>query len=130
MPKFDLSLWMQESAVGVNGSLEFHRDLFDPPTAARLAVHLRALLERGLEAPGRPLSELPLLTAAELQQVAEGNATASPFSAHLAAHQLFEAWVDRTPDAVAAVFAGQSLTYRELNPRDDNPGLHPTALQA
>ncbi|HEV7506854.1 MAG TPA: non-ribosomal peptide synthase/polyketide synthase [Thermoanaerobaculia bacterium] len=117
MAKFDLSLWMQESAVGVNGSLEFQRDLFDPSTAARLAVHLRALLERGLEAPGRPLSELPLLTAAELQQVAEGNATATPFSAHLAAHQLFEAWVDRTPDAVAAVFAGQSLTYRELNRR-------------
>ncbi|HEY4562182.1 MAG TPA: condensation domain-containing protein, partial [Thermoanaerobaculia bacterium] len=117
MAKFDLSLWMQESAVGVNGSLEFHRDLFDPSTAARLAVHLRALLERGVEAPGRPLSELPLLTAAELQQVAEGNATATPFSAHLGAHQLFEAWVDRTPDAVAAVYAGQSLTYRELNGR-------------
>jgi amino acid adenylation domain-containing protein len=117
MAKFDLSLWMQESADGVNGSLEFHRDLFDRSTAARLAVHLRALLERGVEAPGRPLSELPLLTAAELQQVAEGNATATSFSSHLAAHQLFEAWVDRTPDAVAAVFAGQSLSYRELNRR-------------
>jgi amino acid adenylation domain-containing protein len=32
-------------------------------------------------------------------------------------HELFERQVERTPDAVAVVFEGQQLTYRELNQR-------------
>ena len=32
-------------------------------------------------------------------------------------HQLFEAQVERTPEAVAVVFEGQQLTYQELNDR-------------
>ena len=34
-------------------------------------------------------------------------------------HELFEAQVERTPDAVAVVFEGDRLTYRELNQRAD-----------
>jgi amino acid adenylation domain-containing protein len=32
-------------------------------------------------------------------------------------HELFEAQVERTPDAIAVVFNGEQLTYRELNTR-------------
>ncbi len=32
-------------------------------------------------------------------------------------HQLFEAQVERTPDAVAVVFESEQLTYQELNAR-------------
>jgi non-ribosomal peptide synthetase component F len=34
-------------------------------------------------------------------------------------HELFEAQVERTPDAVAVVFEESNLTYRELNRRAD-----------
>ncbi len=35
----------------------------------------------------------------------------------LCLHQLFEAQVERTPDAIAVVFENQQLSYRALNAR-------------
>src|SRR4028119_2283484 len=43
-------------------------------------------------------------------------------------HQLFEAQVDRTPDAVAVVFEHESLTYRQLNSRANSLADHLQAL--
>jgi amino acid adenylation domain-containing protein len=43
-------------------------------------------------------------------------------------HQLFEAQVDRTPDAVAVVFEHESLTYRQLNSRANSLAHHLQAL--
>ena len=37
------------------------------------------------------------------------------YTPDLGIHQLFEAQVERTPDAIALVFEDQQLTYRELN---------------
>ena len=39
-------------------------------------------------------------------------------------HQLFEAQVERTPDAAALVFEDQSLTYQELNCRSNQLAHH------
>ncbi len=126
--KFDLSLWLREAPDGVRGSLEINRDLFDPATAKRLAGHLLTLLEGAAAAPDLPFSELPILTRAEQQQVLEANATAAACSDQVAAHQLFEAWVERTPEAMAAVFQGESLTYRKLNEQANRLAHHLRAL--
>ncbi|PYS93351.1 MAG: hypothetical protein DMF50_13625, partial [Acidobacteria bacterium] len=34
-------------------------------------------------------------------------------------HEIFEAQVERTPDAIALVYEGERLTYRELNARSN-----------
>jgi non-ribosomal peptide synthetase component F len=34
---------------------------------------------------------------------------------NVASHQLFESQVERAPDAIALVFEGEQLTYKELN---------------
>jgi len=39
------------------------------------------------------------------------------YSADRCLHQIFEAQVERVPDAVAVIFEQQRLTYRELNER-------------
>jgi amino acid adenylation domain-containing protein len=90
-----------------------------PPDAARRMLgHLRVLLEGIAADPEQAIATLPLLTAAERQQVlVEWNDTAAPFPAELCAHQLFEAQAEQTPDAVAVTFDSQQLTYRELNER-------------
>lgn len=64
-----------------------------------------------------PASETQALSESERNEILYAwNDTRVDFPA-VCAHELFEQQVDRTPDAVAVVFEGQRLTYRELNQR-------------
>jgi amino acid adenylation domain-containing protein len=114
---FDLTLMMAEVDGGFSASLEYCADLFDADAAARMARHLRALLEAASSAPDVPLVELPLLDADErrglldLGRRAEASKPASGAELHL----LFEAWAARTPDAVALVAGATRWTYREVD---------------
>ncbi len=115
--KFDLTLSVMETAHGLMGGLEYSADLFDAATAERMARHLENLLAGIAADPDRKLWELPLLTAAEQEQFREWNATEVPFPDNICLHELVEAQVERTPEAVAVVFEAQELTYGELNRR-------------
>jgi amino acid adenylation domain-containing protein len=115
----DLSLEMVEGADGLSCIAEYNTDLFDAATISRLLSHFRTLLEGIIAHPEQSIATLPLLTAAERQQLlGEWNATAADRE-DVCIHHLFEAQVEQTPDAVAMVFEGQQMTYRELNHRAD-----------
>ena len=49
------------------------------------------------------------------QLLVEWNDTTADYPEERCVHQLFEAQVERTPEAVAVVFEDERLTYRELN---------------
>src|SRR4029079_15402451 len=65
--KFDLTLGMVQGPFGISGSLEFSLDLFEPATAARLVEQYRRLLAAVAASPERRLTEISLLSPAELQ---------------------------------------------------------------
>ncbi|MCC5648475.1 amino acid adenylation domain-containing protein [Nostoc sp. XA013] len=114
--KFDLTLDMRETEQGLVGTIEYSIDLFKPPTIQRMAGHLETLLCGIIANPEQRLSELPLLTADEQHQLLVGwNQTQVEYPQARCIHQLFEAQVERTPDAVAVVFENQQLTYHQLN---------------
>ncbi|MFL5357614.1 amino acid adenylation domain-containing protein, partial [Archangium sp.] len=116
--KFDLGLTLSETAEGFAGSLEYSTDLFEPSTITRLVGHLHTLLQAIVVDPGQRLSELPLLTAEERQEVlVEWNATASEYPKDSCIHELFEAQAALRPDAIAVEFGSQRLTYRQLDER-------------
>src|SRR6266542_2522442 len=115
--KFELTLSMAETATGLTATLEYNRDLFAAATIARMAGHLERLLEAIVREPAQPIAALPLLTAAEQQQLVEWNNTTADYPSEKCIHQLFEEQVARTPAAVAVVCEEQALTYRELNRR-------------
>ena len=79
--------------------------------------HFQTLLAAVIADPAQQLSRLPLLTEAEEQQLAEWNNTAREYPRDACIHQLFEAQVERTPDAVAVSIGEQEISYRELNSR-------------
>jgi natural product biosynthesis luciferase-like monooxygenase protein len=81
--------------------------------AARLA-HVSGLIATR----GGLLADVPVLTEAERQQVLHGwNQTAVDHDRTICVHTAFEAQVVRTPDSVALVCDGASLTYADLNAR-------------
>ncbi|WP_438036960.1 amino acid adenylation domain-containing protein [Sorangium sp. So ce204] len=120
--KFDLMLELDEREDGIIGRIEYSTALFDARTIERMAGHYEALLEGASRDVDLRLSALPLLTPEERSALrAWGTAPAGPGS-DACIHRLFEAQVERSPEAVAVVFddgAGNvtSLTYRELNRR-------------
>jgi amino acid adenylation domain-containing protein len=81
----------------------------------RTAMH--ALVSALENAPQTPALALPVLSPAERAEIDAFNATAAPFSERALLHELFEAQVVRSPDAVALIFEGASLTYAQVNAR-------------
>ncbi len=72
---------------------------------------------------------LPPLAEADRRQVlVEWNNTRKDYPINQCLHQLVEQQVGRTPEAVALVFGGQTLTYRELNRRANQLAYHLRAL--
>ncbi|MCJ8206481.1 non-ribosomal peptide synthetase [Pseudomonas sp. RGM2987] len=116
--KFDLNLEVTDLDQRLGCCLTYSTDLFDEPRIARMAAHWRNLLEALLADPARRLSELPMLDAGEQQQMLDGLG-AEPGEQRLdqCIHPLFSAQAQAHPDAPALTFAGQTLTYGELERR-------------
>ncbi len=116
--QFDVALAMYDGEEGLRGAFGYITDLFDAATVARMVRHFHTLLESIVANPDQHLSALPMLTEAERQQLlVEWNDTQADYPKGRCIHDLFEAQVERTPDAVAVVFEGEQLSYRELNRR-------------
>ena len=116
--RFDLELHLHETANGgLDGNLIYATDLFEPSTIERMAGHFDVLLRSAASSPDAPIGTLPILTELERKRILiDWNATAVPQPA-LPVHRLFEAQVNRTPNAVALTWRNQQVTYAELNSR-------------
>ncbi len=114
--KFELGLFIRESAGRLTAALEHSSDLFDAPTALRKLRHFVRLLAGAVAAPDARLSALPLLDEAErFQLLAEWNdVPGEASSAGSCLHEVFAAQAARTPDALAVVGGTASLSYGEL----------------
>ncbi len=63
------------------------------------------------------IAENILANSDDIQMLPECYENATSQTTELCLHELFEAQVERTPDAIAVLFEKQKLTYRELNTR-------------
>ena len=67
--QFDLTLMVVETGEDSTAALQYSTALFDGGRMARLAEHFHTLLAGLVTAPDTPIAHLPLLPAAERQQV-------------------------------------------------------------
>ncbi|MBW8879185.1 MAG: amino acid adenylation domain-containing protein, partial [Acidobacteria bacterium] len=127
--RFDLELTVRELEEGLGLSWRYKKELFDPVTIERMAGHFQALLAalvQGVEA--RP-ADLPLLHAAEREQMlVEWNDTGAPAGGDLLLHERFELRAGELPQAVALVDGERELTYGELARKTHQLAHHLKAL--
>lgn len=117
--KFDILLNVTVQQDGrIEYVFEYCSDLFERSTIERWIKHWEVLLEGIVEQPEQRIASLPMMTEEQLAQVL---AFHGPFEEmdrlESCVHQLIEEQVASTPDAIAVVYAGQSMTYRELDER-------------
>ncbi|MFI6760880.1 amino acid adenylation domain-containing protein [Micromonospora sp. NPDC050417] len=116
-PRLDLWLGLTETPTGYALRLRHAGQVLAGTAADRLLDHLLRLLDDGLRRPGEPVGELELLTPEERHLILDGWNDTALSVPPATLPQLFEAWVRRTPDAVALVLDRDELTYRELDER-------------
>jgi amino acid adenylation domain-containing protein len=116
--RFDLCLDTEEDADGqLRATFTYAVELFSAARIEGLREQFLRLLEQVQAAPHKALADLLLLTPAQRQAIlATGNDTARPFPKQ-ALHRLFEAQVQRTPQAIAVSAGGEELSYAQLNAR-------------
>src|SRR5262249_49327286 len=107
----------------------YNSDLFEATTIGRMIEHFKALVKSVVADPLRRLCELELLLPEERHQIlVEWNQTAVTSASNSCIHQLFEAQVARTPQAVAVCFRHQQISYQELNARANQVACRLRAL--
>ena len=115
--KFDLTMFVEETVNGLNGAIEYRKDLFEEETIQRMARHFEVLLKGIVESPQKPVMSLPLLSQEERHQVlVEWNNTQHEYP-NCCLQELIEAQVIQTPNDTAVIFEDFQMTYDELNQR-------------
>ncbi|MEH2421032.1 MAG: condensation domain-containing protein [Nostoc sp.] len=120
---FDLTLNLWETNSELQGKLEYNASLFDKEIIQGISGHFQTLLARIVESPNQCIGNLSILSATEREQLL-GKEIQGIESEFLCLHELFEAQVEKTPEAVALKFEGQQLTYRELNQQANQLAHH------
>ena len=114
--KFDLTLDMAEQDGVLRGSLEYCTALFSEETVKRITAHYLYLLELVMSKPDVPLSQISLVSQAEISLLSQGWRRAlARVELNQDMVQLFEQQVAAQPGKIAASFAQSSLSYQALN---------------
>nr|WP_249183621.1 non-ribosomal peptide synthetase/type I polyketide synthase [Burkholderia ambifaria] len=117
---FDLNVNVLDAGQALLIDCDYNSDLFDESTVQRFLGFYRTLLTRVADDASAAVARLPLTSDAERNLLTvEWNRTGTDFGEAAAQplHRLFEQQVERTPEAVAAIYDDLALTYAELNLR-------------
>ncbi|MEM9461363.1 MAG: amino acid adenylation domain-containing protein [Myxococcota bacterium] len=110
----DLTLLLRTGDMGLVGVVQYSTDLFERDTIVRMVGHFERLLEGVVDRPDRRVGEVPLLSAAEREQLRAWNRTGRPLDDEALVHQRVLARAVDLPEAIAVECAGQTLSYAAL----------------
>ncbi|WP_281560273.1 amino acid adenylation domain-containing protein [Thalassomonas sp. RHCl1] len=112
---FDLTLTAEEKDQQLVLHWEYNTDLFKEQSITAMAAHFEALVAALLARPQENVFKLPFIPQEQAgQQLNPGRVEKGE---PLSIHEVFELWVRKQGQAVALEFAGQELSYGQLNAR-------------
>jgi amino acid adenylation domain-containing protein len=114
--QFDMLLSLEETDDALQGRLQYDTGRFDADFAQGFAAQFRELLTAAVNGPTQRIDDLPLMTPEDARRiVARGRGEEAPPPVAGTLHELFAAQAGRTPEALAVVTPGESVSYRELD---------------
>ncbi len=114
--KADMNLTFTMAGDHIKGTFDFNDQLYERSSVERFISHFKNVAQAALDNTSNSIDTLDLTSAGERQKLTlEWNQTATPYPSDTCFHKLFEAQARMTPDALAAVFDREQLSYSELN---------------
>jgi len=118
--QYDLTFDATETMEGIRLRIEYCTDLYKASTIERMFGHYLELLRSAVADPSVRIGELGMLPETEDRQIRETfNDTARAYDREKTVIALFEEQARRQPDAIALVYAGEELSYRQLDERSN-----------
>ncbi|HEX2078088.1 MAG TPA: amino acid adenylation domain-containing protein [Longimicrobium sp.] len=116
---FDLTLALRPREDGMDGALEYATALFDRGTALRMIGHFRTLLAAACATPDARVTDLPLLSAGEVDDALRAWEGPALHTVPATVHGRIAAQAARTPEAIAIDGGAERVTYAQLEARAD-----------
>lgn len=126
--KFDITLLVAERGNELALTAQYRSDLFAPDTMRRFLGHVMQVLESAMQNSAVPIADIPMLTAAEREQLAAWNQTAVEEGAAASIVSLFETQAAMVPARTAVTGSDESMSYESLNARANQLAHHLTTL--
>ncbi|WP_342026020.1 non-ribosomal peptide synthase/polyketide synthase [Cytobacillus pseudoceanisediminis] len=121
----DITLSLTEIEEECQVKLVYNAELFDKETIRRMSNHFLSLLFAVSESPEQSISDLPMLSEKERNQIlVEWNNTGVAYPADETILHQFERQALKRPDAIAVTWKDQTLTYGQLNGKANQLARH------
>jgi aspartate racemase len=129
---FDLAVYVWDEPSGIRGTFSYNSDIFARTTIDRFVENYVALVERSLEQPDLPLSQISCVSATERSLLERWSGRTTECERKATVADLFERCVEEHGDAVALSWRGGELTYSAVNERANAIAhrLHDRGVQA
>ncbi|SDW03720.1 amino acid adenylation domain-containing protein [Marininema mesophilum] len=101
------------------GTIHYRTERFLPGTVARLGGHYLSLLAQAVKHADIPHVELDWIPSGEQEELLHFNDTVADYPHECTLVQLFDQQAANTPDRLAVVAEGSSLTYAEVKQQAD-----------
>ncbi|SFJ91368.1 non-ribosomal peptide synthetase [Thermoflavimicrobium dichotomicum] len=116
---YDLSVQLHADQELV-GKLIFNGRVFPRSYMEQIPKHLENIARIIVKNPDIPVEQIEIITEEEKQQLLVGfNQTYTDYPRNKTIQQLFEEQVEKTPEQVALIYQGESMTYQQLNKKSN-----------
>jgi len=112
---FDLRFDFNEIGGELHVDIEYNNDIYDRQRIERMSAHLESLLSSIVATPDVALNDLRYLEKGEEILLNALGVPVQECKVKKTLVDMFEAQVERDPEAVALVYEGETMSYRELN---------------